>query len=93
MEKNIFCTTMGGWYMELNVKKMYPGLHRATIFNSLFQNIDFKKRISQITKLKYTCLKCPFFVAMLTGPLSFFVSDHDHEIKENSIHSNHKQKA
>ena len=48
MEKNIFCTTMGGWYMELNVKKMYPGLHRATIFNSLFQNIDFKKRISHV---------------------------------------------
>ena len=37
--------------------------------------------------------KVPVFVAMLTEPLSFFVSHYDHEIKENSIHSNHKQKA
>ena len=57
-KKNIFCSTVGGWYKELKLKDFCVFDFIELLFNGMLQNNTFKKRILQITKLKYTCLKC-----------------------------------
>ena len=53
-----FCSTVGGWYKELKLKDFRVFGFIELLFNGMLQNNTFKKRILQITKLKYTCLKC-----------------------------------
>ena len=57
-KKNIFCSTVGGWYKELRLKDFYVFDFIELLFNGVLQNNSFKKCILQITKLKYTCFKC-----------------------------------
>ena len=59
MKKNIFCSTIGGWYKEFKVKDFCVfDFIELLFFNRVFQSNYFKKHILQKTKLKYTCLKC-----------------------------------
>ena len=51
MKKNIFCSTVGGWYKELEVKDFCVfDFIELLFFNGVFQSNYFKKHILQKKK-------------------------------------------
>ena len=52
MEKNIICSIVGAWYIELKVKDFCAFDYIELFSNGLFQNNYFKKHILQKVNLK-----------------------------------------